>query len=129
MLNDVFILTQIKEGNIKAFETLFRQYYTPLRLYAASITGEPDVAEEIVEEVGTSCLIELIEGVLWIGFHDFITILTEVNLLLITIYIGIQMNTSFIKVTVLTEHISTSFLSELGKIFIENNLGQKRSNL
>ena len=50
MLNDVFILTQIKEGNIKAFETLFRQYYTPLRLYAASITGEPDVAEEIVEE-------------------------------------------------------------------------------
>jgi|UPI000421348B hypothetical protein len=39
------------------------------------------------------------------------------------------MNTSFIKVTVLTEHISTSFLSELGKIFIENNLGQKRSNL
>lgn len=51
MLNDVFILTQIKEGNIKAFETLFRQYYTPLRLYAASITGEPDVAEEIVEEL------------------------------------------------------------------------------
>lgn len=51
MLNDVFILTQIKEGNIKAFETLFRQYYTPLRLYAASITGVPDVAEEIVEEL------------------------------------------------------------------------------
>ena len=51
MLNDVFILTQIKEGNIKAFEALFRQYYTPLRLYAASITGEPDVAEEIVEEL------------------------------------------------------------------------------
>ena len=51
MLNDVFILTQIKEGNIKAFETLVRQYYTPLRLYAASITGEPDVAEEIVEEL------------------------------------------------------------------------------
>ena len=50
-------------------------------------------------------------------------------MLLITIYIGIQMNTSFIKVTVLTEHISTSFLSELGKTFIENNLGQKRSNL
>lgn len=74
-------------------------------------------------------MIELIEGVLWVRFHDFITILTEVNLLLITIYIGIQMNTSFIKVTVLTEHISTSFLSELGKTFIENNLGQKRSNL
>ena len=74
-------------------------------------------------------MIELIEGVLWVRFHDFITILTEVNLLLITVYIGIQMNTSFIKVTVLTEHISTSFLSELGKIFIENILGQKRSNL
>lgn len=51
MLNDVFVLTQIKEGNIKAFETLFRQYYTPLSLYAASITGETDVAEEIVEEL------------------------------------------------------------------------------
>ena len=51
MLNDVFVLTQIKEGNIKAFETLFRQYYTPLCLYAASITGETDVAEEIVEEL------------------------------------------------------------------------------
>ena len=70
-------------------------------------------------------MIELIEGVLWIGFHDFITILTEVNLLLITIYIGIQMNTSFIKVTVLTEHISTSFLSELGKTFIEKTWSKK----
>lgn len=50
MLNDVFILTQIKEGNIKAFETLFANIIlaSPIR---RQHNGEPDVAEEIVEEL------------------------------------------------------------------------------
>lgn len=51
MLNDLFVLSKIKEGDVKAFEEIFRRYYTPLCLYAASITGEAKVAEEIVEEL------------------------------------------------------------------------------
>lgn len=51
MLNDLFVLNKIKEGDVKAFEKLFRIYYSPLCLYAASITGEMEVAEEIVEEL------------------------------------------------------------------------------
>lgn len=45
MLNDLFILTQIKEGNIKTFEEVFRRYYSPLCWYAAGITGEMETAE------------------------------------------------------------------------------------
>lgn len=51
MLNDMFILARIKEGDIKTFEKLFRRYYPPLCWYAAGITGEMDTAEEIVEEL------------------------------------------------------------------------------
>lgn len=51
MLNDLFVLNKIKEGNVKAFEGVFRQYYSPLCLYAASITGDMEGAEEIVEEL------------------------------------------------------------------------------
>jgi len=51
MLNDLLILTKIKEGDIKAFEELFRCYYSPLCWYAAGITGQMEVAEEIVEEL------------------------------------------------------------------------------
>lgn len=51
MLNDIIILTKIKEGDVKAFEQIFRLYYTPLCLYAASITGRMDIAEEIVQEL------------------------------------------------------------------------------
>ena len=39
MLNDLFVLTKIKEGDVKAFEGIFRLYYSPLCLYAAGITG------------------------------------------------------------------------------------------
>ena len=70
-------------------------------------------------------MIELIKGVLWIRFYDFITMLTEVNLLLITIYVGIQMDTSFIKVTVLAEHISTSFYLSWERPLFENILVKK----
>ena len=43
---DLFVLKKIKEGDIKAFESIFRLYYTPLCLYTTSITGEQEVAEE-----------------------------------------------------------------------------------
>jgi RNA polymerase sigma-70 factor (ECF subfamily) len=42
---------QIKEGNIQAFERLFRQYHSQLCMYAAGITGRMDIAEEIVQEL------------------------------------------------------------------------------
>jgi len=51
MLNDLFVLKRIKEGDIKAFENTFRQFYSPLCLYAASLTGRMDAAEEIVQEL------------------------------------------------------------------------------
>ena len=51
MLNELLILTKIKAGDIKAFEELFRRYYFPLCCYAAGITGQMEVAEEIVEEL------------------------------------------------------------------------------
>lgn len=51
MLNELFILSKIKEGDIKTFEEIFRHYYSPLCWYAASITGRMDVAEEIVGEL------------------------------------------------------------------------------
>ena len=51
MLDELLILKKIKEGDIKAFEELFRRYYFPLCCYAAGITGQMAVAEEIVEEL------------------------------------------------------------------------------
>ncbi len=51
MLNDLFVLKKIKEGDIKAFERIFKLYYSPLCLYAVSITGRMEVAEEIVQEL------------------------------------------------------------------------------
>ena len=51
MLNDLLILTKIKDGDVKAFEQVFRLHYMPLCLYAASITGRMDIAEEIVQEL------------------------------------------------------------------------------
>ena len=51
MLNELFILAKIKEGDIKAFEEIFRCYYSPLCWYVAGITGEVEAAEEIVEEL------------------------------------------------------------------------------
>jgi len=51
MVNDFFVLKKIKEGDIKAFEKIFRLYYSPLCLYAASLTGQMETAEEIVQEL------------------------------------------------------------------------------
>lgn len=51
MLNELMILAKIKEGDIRAFEEVFRRYYSPLCWYAAGITGDTESAEEIVEEL------------------------------------------------------------------------------
>lgn len=48
---DLLVLKKIKEGDIKTFEEVFRQYYAPLCFYSVSIIGRKDVAEEIVQEL------------------------------------------------------------------------------
>lgn len=50
-MKDLLILTKIKNGDVKAFEQVFRLYYMPLCMYAAGITGRMDIAEEIVQEL------------------------------------------------------------------------------
>lgn len=55
MLDELMILARIKEGDIKAFEGIFRRYYSPLCWYAAGITGDTASAEEIVEELCSTC--------------------------------------------------------------------------
>lgn len=50
MLNEFLISKKIKEGNIKAFEEVFKQYYFPLLVYSFSIVNRKEIAEEIVQE-------------------------------------------------------------------------------
>ena len=50
-MKDLLTLTKIKNGDVKAFEQVFRLYYMPLCMFAASITGRMDIAEEIVQEL------------------------------------------------------------------------------
>jgi len=50
MLNGLVEFQKIKEGDVKTFERVFRQYYTPLNLYAFSITGQKEAAEEIIQD-------------------------------------------------------------------------------
>ena len=54
-MKDLLTLTKIKNGDVKAFEQVFRLYYMPLCIFAASITGRMDIAEEIVQEL---CVLE-----------------------------------------------------------------------
>jgi len=42
---------EIKDGNIQAFETLFRSYYEPLCRYAYQLVENMDTAEEIVQDL------------------------------------------------------------------------------
>ena len=51
MLDDFFLIKRIKEGDVKTFEKVFLQYYTPLSIYATCITGRKDIAEKIVQDV------------------------------------------------------------------------------
>lgn len=41
---------RIREGDVKAFEQLFREYYAPLCRYAARFVKDMDAAEEIVQD-------------------------------------------------------------------------------
>ena len=50
MLNDLIEFQKIKGGDIKTFEKVFRQYYTPLKQYAFSITGQKEAAEEVIQD-------------------------------------------------------------------------------
>ena len=51
MLNDFIEFKKIKEGDAQAFERIFRHYYTPLYLYAFSITGHKETSEEIIQDI------------------------------------------------------------------------------
>lgn len=51
MLNDIYALRRIKEGDISTFEAVFKLYYSKLTIYAFSITDRQDVAEEVVQDV------------------------------------------------------------------------------
>jgi len=48
---DLLIFKKIKDGNIEAFETLFRSYYEPLCRYACQWVENMETAEEIVQEL------------------------------------------------------------------------------
>ncbi len=50
-MNDFVLYTKVREGDIRAYETLFRRYYEPLCLYCNKIVGSMDTAEEIVQEL------------------------------------------------------------------------------
>ena len=50
-MNDLLLYTKVRDGDIRAYETLFRRYYEPLCLFGAKITSDMDVAEEIVQEL------------------------------------------------------------------------------
>lgn len=51
MLEDLILIKKIQEGDIKAFETLFRKYYSPLVFYSKSITASSQAAEDILQDL------------------------------------------------------------------------------
>lgn len=51
MIGDLSVVIKIKEGDIGAFEKVFRHYYEPLCRYAATFTKDADASEEIVQEL------------------------------------------------------------------------------
>lgn len=51
MLDDLLTVKKIKEGDIKAFEQVFRLYYSSLVFYSFGITGRKEIAEEIIQEI------------------------------------------------------------------------------
>ncbi|MDD2358795.1 MAG: RNA polymerase sigma-70 factor [Thiovulaceae bacterium] len=51
MLTDLLLARNIRNGDIKAYEQVFRHYYTPLLYCATGITGRSDVAEEIIQDL------------------------------------------------------------------------------
>lgn len=51
MLDDLILFNQIRKGDVKSFEKIFRKYYLPLYYYSLSIVKGSDIAEEIVQEL------------------------------------------------------------------------------
>jgi len=41
---------KIRKGDVKAFESLFKQYYAPLCQFAVKYVNDKDIAEEIVQD-------------------------------------------------------------------------------
>ena len=48
---DQDLFSKIQGNDEKAFEQLFKQYYTPLTRYAYTLLRDPDASEEVVQEV------------------------------------------------------------------------------
>jgi len=44
-------ITDLKSGNVKVFEALFKQWYEPLCRYACSIVHDQEEAEDIVQRI------------------------------------------------------------------------------
>ena len=44
-------LQQLKAGDDRAFKLLFERYYASLCAFATSFVNDPDVAEDIVQEI------------------------------------------------------------------------------
>lgn len=51
MLDELLLLSKIRNNDLKAFEKLFRIYYEPLCRYANSFLKEMSVAEEVVQDL------------------------------------------------------------------------------
>ena len=51
MAINLLIFKKIKDGDIRAFETLFRSSYEPLCRYACQMIEDMDIAEEIVQDL------------------------------------------------------------------------------
>ena len=51
MLDELLLLSKIRNNDLKAFERLFRSYYAPLCRYANSYLNDMPVAEEIVQDL------------------------------------------------------------------------------
>ena len=51
MAINLLIFKNIREGNIEAFETLFRSYYEPLCRYSYKFVESMETAEEIVQDL------------------------------------------------------------------------------
>ena len=50
-MNDFLLFAKVRDGDIRAFETLFKRYYEPLCLYSNKVTSNIDMAEEIVQQL------------------------------------------------------------------------------
>jgi len=48
---NLLVFKKIKDGNIEAFETLFRSFYEPLCRYACQFVENMETAEEIVQDL------------------------------------------------------------------------------